>query len=81
MTAQNHSYAIDVDSLKGTPLELTHINLLDNTAEGIRCKEQSLLAVQYHPESCPGPQDSGYLFGSFIDTMQSFKEQGGAAHA
>ena len=81
VTAQNHSYAIDVDSLKGTPLELTHINLLDNTAEGIRCKEQNLLAVQYHPESCPGPQDSGYLFGSFIDTMQSFKEQGGAAHA
>ena len=81
VTAQNHSYAINVDSLKGTPLELTHINLLDNTAEGIRCKAQNLLAVQYHPESCPGPQDSGYLFGNFIDTMQAFKEQGGAAHA
>lgn len=81
VTAQNHSYAIDVESLKNTPLELTHINLLDNTAEGVRCEAQKLLAVQYHPESCPGPQDSGYLFGAFIETMKEYKAQGGANRA
>ena len=69
ITSQNHSYAVDVDSLENTPLTLTHKNLLDNTAEGVESKDDKLFSVQYHPESAPGPQDSAYLFDKFIDLM------------
>lgn len=69
ITSQNHSYAVDVKSLEGTPLTLTHKNLLDNTAEGVESAENKLFSVQYHPESAPGPQDSAYLFDKFIDLM------------
>ncbi len=69
ITSQNHSYAVDVDSLEGTPLKLTHKNLLDNTAEGVESAENKIFSVQYHPESAPGPQDSAYLFDKFIDLM------------
>ncbi|KGN82735.1 carbamoyl phosphate synthase small subunit [Porphyromonadaceae bacterium COT-184 OH4590] len=71
ITSQNHSYAIDANSLKGTGLEITHINLLDNTTEGIESKEDKIFAVQYHPESAPGPQDSIYLFDRFIDMIKN----------
>lgn len=81
ITSQNHSYAVDSDSLKDTCLELTHINLLDNTAEGMRCDEQMIFSVQYHPESAPGPQDSGYLFDIFVDYMKKFKARRGAQNA
>ena len=74
ITSQNHSYAVDVDSLKGTELTLTHMNLLDNTAEGVESKENKLFSVQYHPESAPGPQDSAYLFDKFIDLMRKESE-------
>jgi carbamoyl-phosphate synthase small subunit len=70
ITSQNHSYAVDVDSLAGTGLELTHLNLLDNTAEGVQCTADRIFSVQYHPESAPGPQDSKYLFGQFIQLME-----------
>ena len=70
MTSQNHNYAVDADTLKGTGLEITHINLLDNTVEGLRSVEDRLFSVQYHPESAPGPQDSSYLFDQFIDLMR-----------
>ena len=53
-----------------TDLELTHINLLDDTAEGVKCEKDKLFSVQYHPESAPGPQDSAYLFDKFIALMQ-----------
>ena len=69
ITSQNHSYAVDVKSLEGTPLTLTHKNLLDDTAEGVESAENKLFSVQYHPESAPGPQDSAYLFYKFIDLM------------
>lgn len=69
ITSQNHSYAVDINSLEGTALELTHKNLLDNTAEGVQSKENKLFSVQYHPESAPGPQDSAYLFDKFIELM------------
>lgn len=81
ITSQNHSYAVDSDSLKDTCLELTHINLLDNTAEGMRCDEQMIFSVQYHPESAPGPQDSGYLFDIFVDYMKKYKARRGAQNA
>lgn len=74
ITSQNHSYAVDIASLAGTPLELTHKNLLDDTAEGVKSEENKLFSVQYHPESAPGPQDSAYLFDEFITLME--KEAG-----
>lgn len=70
ITSQNHSFAVDADSLSGTGLELTHINVLDNTAEGLRSVENRIFSIQYHPESAPGPQDSGYLFQEFINLMK-----------
>ncbi len=70
ITSQNHSYAVDAKSVEDTELEVTHINLLDNTAEGVECKKYKMFSVQYHPESAPGPQDSLYLFDKFIDLMK-----------
>lgn len=70
ITSQNHSYAVDADSIASTSLEVTHINLLDNTIEGVCCTRDRAFGVQYHPESCPGPQDSDYLFDQFIDNMK-----------
>ena len=70
ITSQNHSYAVDEESLKGTPLEVTHINLLDHTVEGQKCEKDRAFSVQYHPESSPGPQESAYLFDRFISMME-----------
>ena len=61
---------MDADSLAGTGLTLTHVNLLDGTVEGVACERDRVFSVQYHPESAPGPQDSGYLFDRFIDMMK-----------
>ena len=74
ITSQNHSYAVDCDSLKGPELKLTHTNLLDHTAEGVESPENRLFSVQYHPESAPGPQDSEYLFDKFIVLMKKEAE-------
>ena len=63
-----------MDSLKNTELTATHINLLDNTVEGVECKKDKVFSVQYHPESAPGPQDSAYLFDKFINIMKENKE-------
>ena len=73
ITAQNHSYAVELNSLQNTPLTATHINLLDNTVEGVECLKDRAFGVQYHPESAPGPQDSGYLFDRFIKLMEEAK--------
>ena len=70
ITSQNHSYAVDRDSLAGTPLAVTHVNILDGTIEGVECLKDSAFSVQYHPESAPGPQDSAYLFDRFIGWIQ-----------
>ena len=74
ITSQNHSYAVDINSLKNTPLTVTHINLLDNTVEGVKCETDRAYSVQYHPESAPGPQDSAYLFDKFIGYMKKETE-------
>ena len=73
ITSQNHSYAVRESSLAGTGLEITHINLLDRTVEGVRSDDGRMFSVQYHPESAPGPQDSSYLFDSFISLMREGK--------
>ena len=70
ITSQNHSYAVDEESLAGTPLSVTHRNLLDGTVEGVRCAEDRAFSVQYHPESAPGPQDSAHLFDRFVHMME-----------
>lgn len=69
ITAQNHGYAVDNDALPDR-IEPTHINLNDNTNEGIRCLDIPAFSVQYHPEASPGPHDSLYLFREFIDMME-----------
>lgn len=73
ITSQNHSFAVDANSVEKTPLEVTHINILDNTVEGVRCKEDKVFSVQYHPESAPGPEDSAYLFDRFILLLEETK--------
>jgi carbamoyl-phosphate synthase small subunit len=69
ITAQNHGFCVDINSLRGKDVELTHVNLNDSTLEGFRCKRLRSFCVQYHPESSPGPHDSRYLFRSFTDLM------------
>jgi len=65
ITSQNHGFAVDTDSLTGKNIEITHINLNDNTLEGFRHKEYQVFTAQYHPEASPGPHDAAYLFDEF----------------
>jgi len=70
ITSQNHGFAVQADSLAACPeLELTHINLNDNTVEGLRHKNGRMFSVQYHPEASPGPHDSRYLFAQFAQML------------
>ena len=75
ITSQNHNYAVRPESVRDTDLEITHLNLLDGTVEGVRNNEEHIFSVQYHPESAPGPQDSGYLFDVFINDMEEHKKE------
>jgi carbamoyl-phosphate synthase small subunit len=68
ITAQNHGFAVDVDSMRGKA-EITHMNLNDRTCEGLVVKGQPTFSVQYHPEASPGPHDARYLFRRFVDLM------------
>ncbi len=73
ITAHNHNFAVDPDSLKQSEVDLTHIDLNDNTLEGLRHRSLPLFSVQYHPEASPGPHDSNYLFQDFRKMMVEFK--------
>jgi carbamoyl-phosphate synthase small subunit len=70
ITAQNHGYAVDPETIKGSGLEVTHINLNDGTVEGIRHKELPIFAIQYHSEASPGPLDNVYLFEQFMEMVK-----------
>ena len=73
VTSQNHGFGLDEKSIKDHSdiVEITHVNLNDNTIEGIRLKSGLGFSVQYHPEASPGPHDSSYLFDQFIDNIKS----------
>jgi carbamoyl-phosphate synthase small subunit len=70
ITSQNHGFVVDIDSLPKDEVKVTHINLNDNTLEGFKHNSLRAFAVQYHPESAPGPHDSHYLFKQFIEDMK-----------
>ncbi len=73
ITSQNHGFAVDATSLPASDVEATHVNLNDNTCEGLRHKKLPIFAVQYHPEASPGPHDASYLFDRFTDYMKERK--------
>jgi carbamoyl-phosphate synthase small subunit len=68
ITSQNHGFAVSEESLP-SGVELTHRNLYDGTIEGIESPSLRAWSVQYHPESSPGPRDSGYLFDEFVESV------------
>ncbi|GGJ35157.1 glutamine-hydrolyzing carbamoyl-phosphate synthase small subunit [Deinococcus roseus] len=72
ITAQNHGYAVDIDSIPGGQFIATHINLNDNSLEGMAHSRYPVFSVQYHPEASPGPHDSHYLFERFIEEINAF---------
>lgn len=76
LTSQNHSYAVDANSCHNKDIVFTHINLLDNTVEGLEIAKDMVFSIQYHPESAPGPEDSGYLFTKFIKMIDEYKKGG-----
>jgi len=72
ITSQNHGFCVDMESLNDPDIELSHINLNDNTLEGLIHKKMPLFSVQYHPEASPGPHDATYLFDRFIEMMRKY---------
>ena len=71
ITAQNHGFAVDPESLNLNDVNITHINLNDNTVDGIEHRSVPAFSVQYHPEASPGPHDSYYLFKNFFELMRN----------
>jgi carbamoyl-phosphate synthase small subunit len=69
ITSQNHGFAVDLTSIPDPAVELTHVNLNDNTLEGLRHKNLAAFSVQYHPEASPGPHDANYLFDEFVEKI------------
>lgn len=70
ITSQNHNFAVDMDSLAGSRVEVTHVNLNDRTVEGLQSRKDRMFCVQYHPEAAPGPHDPFYLFGRFREFIR-----------
>ena len=76
ITSQNHGYYVLEDSINPELAEVSFINLNDNTVEGIRYKNKNIFTVQFHPESCPGPEDTAYLFDEFLEIINNDEEKG-----
>ena len=76
ISSQNHGYAVEMESLKGTDLVMTHQALNDKSVEGVRHTKYPIFSVQYHPEASPGPEDSNYLFDQFMELMEKEVSQG-----
>lgn len=74
ITSQNHGYYIVEESIDKKIAEVSHINLNDGTVEGLRYKNKNIFTVQYHPEACPGPEDTEYLFDEFLDLVKERKD-------
>ncbi len=73
ITSHNHGFSVDPSSLANTDAEITHINLNDQTVEGLRLRSAPAFSVQYHPEAAPGPHDANYLFRRFTDEMREWR--------
>lgn len=71
ITSQNHGYYVIDTSIDPEIAEVSHINLNDGTVEGIRYKNKKIFTVQFHPEACPGPEDTAYIFDQFIDMINN----------
>jgi len=80
ITAQNHGFAVDPESVVPFGLEETHVNLNDRTSEGMRHRELPIFSVQYHPEASPGPHDAHYLFHRFVEMMEGTRGPREARH-
>lgn len=72
ISVQNHGFCVDIDSLNKKDIEITHINLNDQTLEGMRHKKLPIFSVQFHPECAPGPHDAKYMFGNFVEMMKRY---------
>lgn len=70
MTSQNHGYAVTDASVTNSELEVTQININDKTVEGLKHKTLPAFSVQYHPEACPGPEDTAWLFDEFLSSIR-----------
>jgi len=75
ITSQNHGFSVDLPSMNDPDVELTHINLNDQTLEGFEHKKMPLFSVQYHPEASPGPHDASYLFDQFLNLMEKYRSK------
>ncbi|HSB14809.1 MAG TPA: glutamine-hydrolyzing carbamoyl-phosphate synthase small subunit [Bryobacteraceae bacterium] len=75
ITSHNHGFAVDPDSLNPNEVEITHVNLNDQTLEGFRLRNHPAFCVQYHPEAAPGPHDSLYLFDDFVNLMREYRTE------
>jgi carbamoyl-phosphate synthase small subunit len=71
ITSQNHNFAVRVDTIPGGQVDMTHVNLNDQTVEGMRHKALPIVSLQYHPEAAPGPHDARYMFGRFTELIEA----------